>query len=304
MTNIPVNERRLWVGASESAALFGVSPYLTKFELFHMKAGEIPPHDLDRDERVNAGQFLEPSIAAWASNKWHWPIRNVAEYTPHPTVPRFGCSLDFEAIDGAEPVEIKNVDNSIFRDPNNGWETEGTTLLDAPVHFLIQVQHQLACRPGPDRGWLVVCVGGNRLYRMEVPRHPRMIERLEAEVAEFWRSVEAGEPPDPDFQADAQAIALLYGGRGDEWVDLRDDERARELCAEYLDAHEQEKAAKKRKTAALAEIKTRMHDARGALIGDGFRVKASHIAESTSVRKAHWRLAVTQQQQQETKSNE
>lgn len=297
MTNIPVNERRLWIGASESAALLGVSPYITKFELWHQKAGEIPPHDLDRDERVQAGRFLEPSIAAWASDKWYWPIRNVEEYLQHPTVARMGASLDFEAIDGGEPVEIKAVDAAIFRDPNNGWETERDTILDAPVHFLVQVQHQLACRPGPERGWLVACVGGNKLYRMEIPRHPAMIKRLEAEVAEFWRSVEAGEPPDPDFQADAQAIAMLYGGRGDEWVDLRDDERAGALCAEYLDAHEQEKAGKKRKSAALAEIKTRMNDARGALVGDGFRVKASHVAESTSVRREHWRFSVTQQQE-------
>ena len=70
MTNIPVSERKHWIGASESAALFGVSPYTTKFELWHQKVGNIAPPDLDDVERIMAGQYLEPSIAAWAGAKW------------------------------------------------------------------------------------------------------------------------------------------------------------------------------------------------------------------------------------------
>lgn len=296
MSNIPINERRLWVGASEVAALFGVSPHVTRFELFHMKSGSIPAHDLDSVERVQAGQFLEPSIAAWASHKWDWPVRNVLEYLQHPRVERMGCSLDFETLEG-EPVEIKNVDNLIFRDGD--WEADGDTILDAPAHFLIQVQHQLACRPGPERGWLVVCVGGNRLLRMEIPRHERMIARIEREVEEFWNDVLSGNEPRPDFQSDASTIAMLYGGKGDEVVDLRGNERVHELCAEYRAAHEVEKSASSRKKAALAEIKTLMADARGALIDDGFKVKASFIKESTSVRQAHWRFSVNQCKAQE-----
>lgn len=294
MSNIPINERRLWLGASEVAALFGLSPYVTKFELWHTKAGNIPQQSLDGQERVEAGNFLEPSIGAWASHRWDWPIRNVQEYLTHPTVGRMGASLDFATIEG-EPVEIKNVDNLVFRDGE--WETDGDTILDAPVHFLIQIQHQLACSPGKDRGWLIVCVGGNKLFRMEVPRHEKMIARIEREVEQFWIDVEGGNEPQPDFQADAGAISLLYGGDGEDIIDLREDERAAELCEEYREAHEIEVAAKKRKTAALAEIKTRMNDARGALVANNHMVKAVHIKESTSVRKEHWRFSVTQKQE-------
>lgn len=295
MSNIPINERKQWIGASEVAALFGVSPYCTRFELFHMKAGNIPSHDLDGEERVMAGQFLEPSIAAWAAHKWHWPIKNVVEYLKHPTVERMGCSLDFETLEG-EPVEIKNVDNLIFRDGD--WEVDGDTILDAPAHFLIQVQHQLACTPGKDRGWLIVCVGGNRLYRMEIPRHEKMIARIEREVTAFWADVLAGNEPAPDFEQDASTISLLYGGKGDEIIDLRGNERIKELCAEYRAGLEVEKEGAGRKKAALAEIKTLMNDAQGALVDGGFKVKASFIKESTSVRNAHWRFSITQKKQE------
>ena len=292
MTNIAVSERKHWIGASESAALFGLSPYTSLFELWHQKVGNIPSPDLSTDERVNAGQFMEPSIAAWAAHKWHWPILNVKKYRQHPKVERMGCSLDFETVDCLEPVEIKNVDNLIFRDGD--WECEGDTILDAPAHHLVQVQHQIACTSGnwPERGWLIVCVGGNKLYRMEVPRHVEFIGRLEHEVQQFWATVAANEVPEPNFDVDAGAISLLYGGAGDEFADLRGNDRARELCEAYLAGLEVEKGGKATKSMALAELKTMMQDARGALIDDGYKITASHLKEQTTVRKAHWRFAI------------
>ncbi len=292
MTNIAVSERKNWIGASESAALFGLSPYTSLFELWHQKVGNIPSPDLSTDERVNAGQFMEPSIAAWAAHKWGWPIVNIKDYRQSASVNHMGCSLDFETVDGHEPVEIKNVDNLIFRDGD--WESEGDTILDAPMHILLQVQHQLACAPGlvPERGWLIVCVGGNKLYRMEVPRHDTMIGRIESEVREFWDSVAANEEPEPNFEMDASAINLLYHGTGVEFADLRGNDRARELCAAYLAGLEVEKGGKATKSVALAELKMMMRDARGALIDDGYKITASHLKEQTTVRKAHWRFAI------------
>lgn len=293
MTNIPVSERSKWIGASESAALFGVSPNITKFELWHQKAGNIPPPDLSLDERVNAGQFMEPSIAAWAQHKWHWPILKVDDYRPSPHVNRMGASFDFMTVDGAEPVEIKNIDYSVFM---RDYDAEGDVIVDAPADKLIQVQHQLACpRPGakiPDRGWLVACVGGNRLYRMEILRHDALIVKLETEVTAFWGSIEKNEPPIPDFQADTTALALLYGGTGEEFLDLRGNERALYLAAEYLKAHEIVKAGDTRKKAALNELKYMLGQARGALIDGGYSIKASHIDEATIHRNAFWRFNI------------
>lgn len=295
MTNIAVSERVKWVGASESAALFGVSPHMTRFELYHIKAGNIPQHNLDDVERVQAGQFLEPSIGAWAAHRWGWPVRNVAEYLQHPRIAGMGCSLDFETEDG-EPVEIKNVDNLVFRDGD--WQAEDDVILDAPAHFLIQVQHQLACRPDKQRGWLVVCVGGNRLYRMEIPRHDKMIARIEMEVEEFWNDVYSGNEPRPNFQTDASTISLLYGGNGDEVIDLREDTRILELCDEYKAAHAIEKEAADRKSAAMAEIKTLMRDARKALVADGYTVSASYIKGGSYEKQPYWRFNVSKKKEQ------
>lgn len=295
MSNIPISERINWLGASESAALLGCSPYVTKFELFHLKSGNIPGANLDDNERVQAGNYLERGIGEWANHKWGWSIRNCEEYLAHNIVSQMGASLDFITADG-EPVEIKNVDSLIFRDGD--WEVEGDALLDAPVHFLIQVQHQLACLPNAKRGWLVVCVGGNRLYHMEIARHEGVIGRIESEVEAFWQSVRAGQEPKPDFEADSSTISLLYSTQGDRVIDLRGNNRFAYLCAEYKDAHEIEKQGKSRKDAALAEIKTLMEDANTAIADDGFKVKASLIKEATIERKAHRRFSINKAKEQ------
>lgn len=298
MTNIPVSERRNWIGASESAALFGVSPYTTRFELWHQKAGNIPTANLDNDERVNAGQFLEPSIAAWAHHKWNWPILTVTDYRTSPRVHRMGASLDFMAVDGREPVEIKNVDFSVFKEQ---WQVEDDEVIDAPAHILIQVMHQLACDDNPPEcGWIIACVGGNRLYRMRVQRHDRMIQRIEQEVTIFWESIGLNQAPEPDFQADAAAISLLYGGTGGDFADLRGNNHAAELASEYLEALEVEKRGKEIKSRTLAELKVMMKDARGALMDDGYKITASHLKEQTTLRKAHWRFSVRQTSKEKT----
>jgi len=300
VTNIPVSERIQWIGASESAALFGVSPYTTRFELWHQKAGNIGAPDLDGEERIMAGQFLEPSIAAWASAKWDWPIVPVPDYRPSLTVEKMGSSLDFETKDGLEPVEIKNVDNLIFRDK---WSCDGDVITDAPAHILVQVQHQLACQLDnrmtmARRAWLLVCVGGNRLYRMEVPRHDTMIARIEAEVDAFWASVAAQDAPDPNFDIDADAIGLLYHGHGVELVDLRGNDRARDLAALYLDGLKTEKAGRQQKSAAMSELKTILGDAQAGMMDEGYSIKASSIKETTSTKKAHFRFSVRKAKEQ------
>ncbi len=292
MTNIPVSERKDWIGASESAALFGASPYTTKFELWHQKVGNIAVPDLDDVERIMAGQYLEPSIAAWAGAKWGMDICPVPDYRASSTVGQMGCSLDFETESG-EPVEIKNVDNLIFRDQ---WSSDGDIITDAPMHILVQVQHQLACpfidMPRPERSWLIVCVGGNRLYRMKIPRHDAMISRIEQEVKDFWYSVEAGVAPEPQFELDSDAISLLYRGQGVELADMRGDGRARDLAADYLAGLEVEKAGRNQKKAAMAELKTILGDAQAGIMDDGYTIKGSPIKETSSVKKAHFRFSI------------
>ncbi|MEH6474447.1 MAG: YqaJ viral recombinase family protein, partial [Sneathiella sp.] len=145
MTNIPTEERRKFVGASEVAALFGLHPQLTKFELWHIKKGNIPAPDLDGNDPVFWGTTLEPAIARGIAAKKKWHIRKVNRYSLNPNVPGMGASLDYEIVGhehGPAPFEIKNVSSLVARN----WPED-----QPPIHFDLQVQTQLACQPS--RRW-------------------------------------------------------------------------------------------------------------------------------------------------------
>lgn len=261
-------DRHLYVGSSESPALFGASPYMTEFELWLRKAGRLPEEDLSDDERIMAGTHLEPAIAAWAADKWSMKLRKVRRYQQHPTVKGMGCSVDFEARgtgDGLVPVEIKNVDWLVFK---REWECEGQDIVDAPKHILLQVQHQLACTEAP-YAWLIVNVGGNNLRRMKVEARPKIIAAIEQRVTAFWASVQEGFEPKPVFARDAATIMQITrevsSGKA---IDLSDNNRFPALCAEYQDAAERKRVAEKETEATKAELLAIIGDAETATCRD------------------------------------
>ena len=80
------------VGGSETAALFGEHPFLTKFELWHRKIGNLPSPDFSDNSRIFWGQTLEPAVAMGVAKLHNWNIRKIRRYLQHPTVEGFGGS--------------------------------------------------------------------------------------------------------------------------------------------------------------------------------------------------------------------
>lgn len=274
--------RKSHVGASEVAALFGLHPHLTAFELWHRKAGKLPEDDLSGNSRVEAGIFMESGIAAWVKHRTGWPIEKVTRYCQHPTVPGMGASPDYEYRDPESgelvTVQVKNVDALVFRD----WQGV------APMMYQLQVQHEIACGPY-DRGVLAVCYGGNELELFHFDRHAPSIAKLEAAVVEFWRSIDAGEAPDPDFGRDLETLQSLYSAtEAGKVVDLTGDPAFADACSRYIAAGAAAKAAEEAKDAAKAEILTYLQDASVA-VADGFKVSSSNVEEKeiTYTRKAY-----------------
>lgn len=183
----------------DSLCLGSLSPYKTGYRLWMEKAGRLAPDDLSEVERVLAGQFMEPAIAAWANRRWpDWKLLKSRVYHVHPDVPGFGASLDYFIQKGAQPVDIKNVDGLQFK---RKWLLDSDTgeIVDFPMAIVLQIQHQIACT-GAERGWVLACVGGNELRRGSMPRHQPTIDKIETAVRAFWAAVAAGiEPMDADF---------------------------------------------------------------------------------------------------------
>lgn len=260
------------IGASEVAALFNCHPHLSRFELWHRKAGNLP--EAQGGKWAPWGDLLEPVIAKAIAREQGWAVRKVRRYCPHPWLIGMGCSPDFEVSESqAVPafsglLEIKNVDRMVY----HRWP-DGA----APLHFELQVQHQLACLPRRTWAALGVLVGGNTPLVLTYHRHAGAIKRIEIEVSRFWQSVQAGTAPEPDFERDYLTVAQLYGTATEGSIrDFRGDKQLAALCADYAQAQLDEKATKAKKGAAKARILEHIRDTETA-ITDGFKVCASEV---------------------------
>lgn len=254
------------VGASEVAALFGCSPWLTHFELWHRKSGAIATPDFNavtdgspENERVYWGVKLEAVVIEAACERWGYRmldapgrLSNGRGLGGHPDA-RVMCPTRGRGI-----LEVKMADWLVAKQ----WGDE------PPAHYLLQSQTYQGLDHA-DWGDVIVLVGGNELRRFQYQFRPVIYADIEARVANFWESVRGGKPPKPDYARDGDTIDALFNDPADTLVDLRRENRMPELCQEYLDAKERERAATSAVDAAKAEILEKLGN-NGAALVEGY----------------------------------
>jgi putative phage-type endonuclease len=254
--------RKLDVTSTESAALFGMSPYVTHYDLWHRKKTGLVP-EFVVNERMKWGNRLEAAIAHGIAEEQGWEIRPMKEYFRDPDM-RMGSSFDFVITNLGEPVhlEIKNVDYLAFRD---GWIEHEDGSIEAPEHIEMQVQHQMAVS-GFKRAFIGAFIAGNRGVVIERLRDDDVIAAIRAKVADFWRTVDAGLEPEPVMPGDAEVIIRMnqYAKPG-KILSAEGDDTLAEMLERYKKAAAAEKNAKEDKEVAKAEIFQHIGDAEKVL---------------------------------------
>lgn len=281
------------VTSTEAAALFGLSPYLTEFELHHRKKSP-EPVVFEANERMKWGNRLQDAIAAGVAEELSWTIEPFREYLSIPEL-RMGSSFDYRVVEGKPGsfpdyaltrgiLEIKNVDSLAFRD---GWLKDGDHI-EAPEHIEVQVQHQLHVS-GYDWACIAALVGGNKLEYLFRKRDQAVGTAIQHRIAKFWQRFDAGQEPSPDFLKDAETISRLYGyAEPGKIRDARDDEKIATLCARYAELGKTIKNGEEEREAIKAELLTRIGDAEKVL-ANGYTISAGLVgpAEISYTRNAY-----------------
>lgn len=280
------------VTSTESAALFGQSPYETAFELWHRKRAR-QEKAFEETERTAWGKRLQDSIALGVAADFGVSVVRQDDYIRIPGA-RMGSSFDFEVTGlsgalvtgergilshmftqhGRGLMEIKNVDRLVFRDQ---WAAGEDGYIEAPAHIEVQLQHQLHVR---DVAWGAICalVGGNTVRVIVRERMADVGRSLEAKIQKFWESVELDQPPPPVYPEDAGFVASLYGyAEPGKVFDGRGNADLAELAGHYCAAAEREKLAKEDKEVARAKLLEQIGDAERALL-DGYTISAAMVA--------------------------
>jgi len=189
-----LDERRKSVGASEVAAVMGLSSYgVTPLDVYKSK------HGIDRDfDPVLAfiGHASEPIMHEWVEqfSGLHLTLRPgfMARSTEWPFL---HASFDRVASDGTK-VQMKTAHHYA----GHHWD-EGV-----PTDIRVQVQAEMAVSGDP-RALVVVWIGGREFRHFWEPRDERFInEHLIPTVQAFWEgNVLAGVAPDPSTLAEVNA---------------------------------------------------------------------------------------------------
>ena len=280
---LPFTTEAAWLAArqqdvtsTESAALFGMSPYVTHYELWHRKRSGTAP-EFRQNERMKWGNRLEAAIAHGIAEEQGWEIRPMKEYLRDPEA-RLGSSFDFVITNLGEPVhlEIKNVDYLAFRD---NWIEHDDGTVEGPEWIEMQVQHQMAVS-GFSRAFIGAFIGGNRGVVIERQRDEDVIRAIRHRVAEFWRTVDAGQEPEPVMPDDAQAVIRLnqYAEPG-KVLDASSDAEIERLVTEYRNAKALAANATEDADIAKARLLEAIGDAERVL-GTGWKISAGMIADT------------------------
>lgn len=234
---IPVTDEQTWlqqrlkdVTSTEVSALYGLSPYLSAFELFHQKRDQVVVR-IPENERMKWGKRLESVIAHGAAEEMGWDIAKFDVYM-RDTDARIGSSFDFQinsSSDGQGILEIKNVDGIQYA---RNWIDDGQGNIEAPEHIELQVQHQMEVA---NVNWcaIVALVGGNTQKVVYRNRDRGIGQDIRTKVSEFWQRIDANRAPSPDYTMDAEFIIKQLRNQAEDNVMLEANDMLQSMIKDY-----------------------------------------------------------------------
>ncbi len=238
--------RRQGVGASDIAAIMGISPYTTPFQVWASKVAELPEDE--GDEPMRWGRILENVILdEWAAD--HWPVVSRGQLIRSTDVPIMMATLDGETVGFDSRSAVTEAKNRA----EWSWDS-------VPEHYHAQVQWQLAVT-GYEIGYLIVLFAGRHLetFEIEADNDYQIAQILAA--GKFWKLVEANEPP-PTDGADNPLMASLWPTHTEQAVEIGAD-----AAIELYEARSADKVASERRDAAEASVKATLGESDTAVVG-------------------------------------
>lgn len=287
-----LDRRKQDVTASAVGALFNCDPYKTALRLYVEKRGVIFPEN--DNKAMRRGRWLEPAVGkAVEELRPGWKLAPATEYLRDPER-RIGATPDFY-IHGDErglgTLQAKTVAPSVYA---SEW-ANGQTV---PLWISLQSTTEAMLADAKFSAVAVLLVDPHNMdcVIQELPRHPEAEAKIIAAVAEFWRMVEAGEEPAPDFNRDADVIKAIYAREQEgKAIDLTGNNRAIELLERRSKFKDMVSEINTELEAIDAELKHMIGDADHVVGLNGWKVtfKTSDVKEYTVPARSQRVLRVT-----------
>lgn len=206
LTPIQKEQRRHGLGATDCAAVMGLSPYRTPYELWLIKTGRQEEDAILSEDRLRLRHAHEETVAREYAFQRGVKLKRVNQTVIHPRLPFMLCNLDRLVIGQRRIVECKTSTAWL----RQAWGASGTD--QAPIHYILQVQHQLACT-GYSEADIAALIDIDDYRIFPTPRNDAVIQRLEDACERFWfEHVVKDVAPPPTTRGDLKLMHPLNNG--------------------------------------------------------------------------------------------
>lgn len=242
------------IGASECAAVLGLSKWVDPLEIYLLKRGLITPSESTRPMR--RGNHMEPFIMSEfemetgfkgfkpdfmaKSVKYDWLFTN----------------LDWVSV--SSPDECAEFKSS---DASSEWGESGSQ--DVPEAYYIQCQHTLLVT-GCTTCWLAAMLPYGDLRIYPITPNKAVWEHIIAETKAFWDNVQAGIAPTEKVKADS--VKKLYPTVEEKKVVELPEDTATRLLTRHLEVKEQIETLTTEKERLEGELLMLTGDAQKAIV--------------------------------------
>jgi len=205
--------RKQGLGATDCAVVMGLSHYKTPYELWLEKTGRKEEETILTNDRLHLRHAHEETISREYARRKDVKLRRVNQTIFHKRLPFMLCNLDRVVIGQKKIVECKSASGFM----RAYWGESGSD--EAPIEYLLQVQHQMACAEYEDSDIAaLIDIDDYRIY--STPRNDKIIQKIEDACEKFWiENVLADVPPPPTTRGD---LKLMYPVNNGDFIELTD----------------------------------------------------------------------------------
>lgn len=253
-------DRTKFIGGSDIAAILGVSPWKTAYDLWEEKVeGYEKASNEARDKVLNRGKKLEPVVIEMLQEERDVWVLERNQVHVDPEYPFLCAEIDFEYVikqeddrhydDVMDPVgngDVKTVHPFAAKD----WGDEGTD--EFPVYYCAQFQHGLMVT-GRQICMVAALIGADDLRVYEVKRDEELIAYIRKAAVNFWTNHILAKDP-PPIQTSEDAVKMLSRFQG---ASFPADDELQELLAALKTIKDKEKALESNRETMELEIKKR-----------------------------------------------
>lgn len=184
-------QRRTGIGGSDVAAILGLSPWRTPYQVWEDKTGR--SEEQPETPALYWGRLLEDPIRQAYADRTGLTVTKPDRMFTSEEHPFMLANLDGIASDG-RIVEFKTTSRA------DGWGEEGSD--EIPDYYQTQVQHYMSVM-GAERADVGVLIAGRdfRIYTVEADAE--LQQMLIEEEAKFWELVKTDTPPGVNCTTDA-----------------------------------------------------------------------------------------------------